>query len=46
MTMPEEINRLCVDAIADHLFTTDRLADQNLLREGVAAERVKRRTAP
>src|ERR1700710_744744 len=40
MTMPEEINRLCVDAIADHLFTTDRLSDQNLLREGVAPERI------
>jgi UDP-N-acetylglucosamine 2-epimerase (non-hydrolysing) len=40
MTMPEEINRLCVDAIADHLFTTDRLADQNLAREGVAPERI------
>jgi UDP-N-acetylglucosamine 2-epimerase (non-hydrolysing) len=40
MTMPEEINRLCVDAIADHLFTTDRLADENLLREGVAADRI------
>ncbi len=40
MTMPEEINRLCVDAIADYLFTTDTLADQNLLREGVAAGRI------
>ena len=40
MTMPEEINRLCTDAIADLLFTTDRLADQNLLREGVAADRI------
>jgi UDP-N-acetylglucosamine 2-epimerase (non-hydrolysing) len=40
MIMPEEINRLCVDAIADHLFTTDRLADQNLLNEGVAPERI------
>jgi UDP-N-acetylglucosamine 2-epimerase (non-hydrolysing) len=39
-TMPEEINRLCVDAIADLLFTTDRAADANLLREGVAAERI------
>ena len=33
MSMPEEINRRCVDAIADILFTTDRLADENLLRE-------------
>jgi len=35
-TMPEEINRRCTDAIADVLFTTDRFADENLRREGVA----------
>jgi UDP-N-acetylglucosamine 2-epimerase (non-hydrolysing) len=40
MSMPEEINRVCTDAIADDLFTTDRMADANLLREGVAAERI------
>jgi UDP-N-acetylglucosamine 2-epimerase (non-hydrolysing) len=40
MTMPEEINRLCTDAIADLLFTTDRLADENLKREGVAPEKI------
>jgi UDP-N-acetylglucosamine 2-epimerase (non-hydrolysing) len=40
MTMPEEINRICTDAIADLLFTTDRLADENLLTEGVPAERI------
>jgi UDP-N-acetylglucosamine 2-epimerase (non-hydrolysing) len=40
MTMPEEINRLCTDAISDLLFTTDRQADENLQREGVAAERI------
>ena len=40
MTMPEEINRLCTDAIADILFTTDKIADANLIREGVAAERI------
>lgn len=40
MTMPEEINRLCTDAIADDLFTTDKIADENLLREGVAKERI------
>jgi len=40
MTMPEEINRLCTDAIADDLFTTDKIADANLLREGVAADRI------
>ena len=40
MEMPEEINRLCVDAISDYLFTTDRLADENLAREGVNGTRV------
>lgn len=40
MTMPEEINRICTDAISDMLFTTDRLAGANLAKEGVAEERV------
>jgi len=40
MTMPEEINRISTDAIADFLFTTDRLADKNLHREGIRAERI------
>jgi UDP-N-acetylglucosamine 2-epimerase (non-hydrolysing) len=41
MTMPEEINRLMTDAIADLLFTPSSDADENLLREGVAPERIK-----
>lgn len=40
MSMPEEINRLCTDAISDLLFTTDLLASQNLHNEGVPAERI------
>jgi UDP-N-acetylglucosamine 2-epimerase (non-hydrolysing) len=40
MAMPEEINRLCTDAIADDLFTTDKIADLNLLREGAAPEQI------
>ncbi len=40
MTMPEEINRLCTDALADLLFTTDRLAGENLRREGLPADRI------
>lgn len=40
MSMPEEINRRSTDAIADLFFTTDRLADENLRREGVRAERI------
>jgi UDP-N-acetylglucosamine 2-epimerase (non-hydrolysing) len=35
MTMPEEINRICTDAIADLLFTTDLNSVENLRREGV-----------
>ncbi len=38
--MPEEINRVLTDQIADRLYTTERSALANLLREGVAAERV------
>jgi len=40
MTMPEEINRLCTDVLADLLFTTDPIADRNLRREGVAEEKI------
>jgi UDP-N-acetylglucosamine 2-epimerase (non-hydrolysing) len=40
MSMPEEINRLCTDAISDLLFTTDTMADENLRNEGVAAEKI------
>ncbi len=40
MSMPEEINRLCTDAISDLLFTTDTLAGENLRNEGVAAEKI------
>ena len=40
MAMPEEINRLCTDAIADLLFTTDEIANKNLRREGIAEEKI------
>lgn len=40
--MPEEINRLVTDSIADVLWTPSPDADENLLREGVAAERIDR----
>ena len=39
-TMPEEVNRLVTDALADLLFTTSRDADENLAREGVAREKI------
>jgi UDP-N-acetylglucosamine 2-epimerase (non-hydrolysing) len=38
--MPEEINRLVTDAIADVLWTPSRDADANLIAEGVAAEKI------
>ena len=40
MAMPEEINRLCTDVLCDYLFTTDRLANENLRREGVAEDKI------
>ena len=39
-TMPEEINRLLTDQIADLLFTPSPDADQNLLAEGIPRERI------
>jgi UDP-N-acetylglucosamine 2-epimerase (non-hydrolysing) len=40
-TMPEEVNRIVTDALADMLFTPSEDADENLLREGVPIERIK-----
>ena len=40
--MPEEINRLITDAIADYLLTPSPDGDENLRNEGVAEERIKR----
>jgi UDP-N-acetylglucosamine 2-epimerase (non-hydrolysing) len=40
-SMPEEINRLLTDQIAERLYTTERSAAANLEREGVAPERVR-----
>ena len=38
-SMPEEINRVLTDQIADLLYTTERAAHDNLAREGVDASR-------
>jgi UDP-N-acetylglucosamine 2-epimerase (non-hydrolysing) len=39
-SMPEEINRLLTDQISDLLLTTSPEAEENLLREGIARERI------
>ncbi len=38
--MPEEINRILTDQVADILYTTEREAADNLVREGVGGDRV------
>ena len=40
-TMPEEINRIVTDRIADLLFTPSQDGDENLVAEGVARERIR-----
>ena len=39
--MPEEINRLLTDQIADLLFTPSVDGDENLLREGVTPDKIR-----
>lgn len=34
LSMPEEINRMVTDSLADYMFTTSNVADRNLLRTG------------
>jgi UDP-N-acetylglucosamine 2-epimerase (non-hydrolysing) len=41
-TMPEEINRLVTDQLADMLFTPSEDGDENLRREGIPPERIFR----
>jgi UDP-N-acetylglucosamine 2-epimerase (non-hydrolysing) len=41
-TMPEEINRVVTDQLADLLFTPSEDADLNLQREGIAPEKIHR----
>ncbi len=38
--MPEEINRLVTDGLADILFVTEESGRKNLLDEGIAADRI------
>ncbi len=39
-SMPEEINRILTDHLADLLFTTEPSGNENLLREGIAEEKI------
>lgn len=41
MQMPEEINRLVTDRLADLLLTPDEISSENLRSEGVAEERIR-----
>ncbi|MBL4710639.1 MAG: UDP-N-acetylglucosamine 2-epimerase (non-hydrolyzing) [Flavobacteriales bacterium] len=38
--MPEEINRIAVDKISDHFFITEKSGEENLLKDGVASEKM------
>jgi UDP-N-acetylglucosamine 2-epimerase (non-hydrolysing) len=40
MTMPEEINRMVTDSIADYFFTTSEVANQNLRKSGMGEEQI------
>ena len=40
MTMPEEINRMVTDTLADYFFTTSELAGSNLKKAGIADEKI------
>jgi UDP-N-acetylglucosamine 2-epimerase (non-hydrolysing) len=41
-TMPEEINRIVTDALADILWTPSPDGDENLIREGVSPDKIHR----
>lgn len=40
MTMPEEINRIVTDSIADHFFTTSTIANNQLREQKVSEEKI------
>lgn len=41
-SMPEEINRIVTDSLADLLWTPSPDGDENLLKEGIAPEKIQR----
>lgn len=40
LTMPEEINRMVTDALADYFFTTSSYANENLAKAGTDSSRI------
>jgi len=40
LSMPEEINRMATDALADYFFTTSKVANDNLKKTGVSENRI------
>ncbi len=40
MTMPEEVNRIATDSLADYFFTTSKVANANLKKSGVADNQI------
>ena len=38
LTMPEEINRMVTDSLADYMFTTSEVANRNLVRQGASLQ--------
>ena len=40
MTMPEEINRIVTDSLADYFFTTSEVANQNLRKSGAREDQI------
>lgn len=40
MSMPEEINRMVTDTLADYFFTTTTWAGENLLKAGISKEKI------
>ncbi len=38
LTMPEEINRMVTDSLADYMFTTSEVANRNLVRLGASLQ--------